>query len=225
MLWRFRREIILILFVLVGAWFFRHNLTFRPHILKQSGNLQQLPREMKSIITENENLKKLLNLKHNKNFARIIYANTKTVSPSVFPTTIMIDKGFRDGVKENMAIVSNNGSLIGRIVDVRENVSVCITVYHPDSRISVMVLETGELAIMEGLSQSLLYLKIKFLPSECNASVGDTVETSGLTRLYPCRVKIGKIVKIESLKTEPVTHGFVRPFFINEDIRTVAIVE
>ncbi|MCM8825485.1 MAG: rod shape-determining protein MreC [Candidatus Omnitrophica bacterium] len=227
MLWRFRREIILIFFILVGTWILKHNLIFRPIVFKQQSHLKELTPELKSIIIENENLRKLLNLKQNKGFSRIIYANTKTISPWVFPSVITFDKGFRDGVKENMAIVNKNGSLIGRIVDVKENFSTGITIYHPNSKISVMVIETGELAVIEGLSLSLLSsnLKIKFLPPECKASVGDTVETSGLTRLYPSRVRVGKIVSINSLRTEPVTHGFVRPFFINEDLRTVAIVE
>ncbi|MCM8828160.1 MAG: rod shape-determining protein MreC [Candidatus Omnitrophica bacterium] len=211
----------------MGTWILKHNLIFRPIVFKQQSHLKELTPELKSVIIENENLRKLLNLKQNKGFSRIIYANTKMISPWVFPSVIAVDKGSRDGVKENMAIVNHKGSLIGRIVEVKENVSTGITIYHPDNRISVMVLETGELAVMEGFSLSFLSsnIKIKFLPSECKASAGDTVETSGLTRLYPCRVRIGKIVRIESLRTEPVTHGFVKPFFINEDLRTVAIVE
>ncbi|MCM8764934.1 MAG: rod shape-determining protein MreC [Candidatus Omnitrophica bacterium] len=227
MLWRFRRELVLILFILVSIWILRHNLTFRPNIFKQTSAMKELSPEVRTIIIENENLRKLLGLKQNKGFSKLIYANTKTVSPWVFPSVITVDKGFWDGVKENMAIVNRSGSLIGRIIQVKENVSIGITIYHPDSKISVMVAETGELAVMEGLSLSFLYpnLKVKFLPPECKASVGDTIETSGLTRLYPCRVKVGKVVKIDSLKTEPVTQGFVKPFFINEDISTVAIVE
>jgi len=189
--------------------------------------MKEFSPDVKSVIEENEKLRKLLNLKQSGRFSRIICASTITISPWVFPSVITIDKGTRDGIRENMAIVSYKGSLIGRITSVKENTSTGITLYHPDSKISVMVAETGELAVMEGFSMSVLspHLRIKFLPTECMASAGDTVETSGLTKLYPSRIRIGKIIKIDSSRTEPVTHGIVEPFFTNENLRAVAVVE
>lgn len=227
MLWKFRREIIVFLFILVSFWIVRQNLSFNLHFWKKKSIPEKYTPDIQTVVLENENLKKLLTLKHDKNYSRIIYANTKTISPWVFPTVITIDKGFSDGIKENMAIISCDGSLIGRIVSVNKDVAMGITLYHSENKISVMVRETGELAVMEGLSLTKLYprLRIKFLPSECKASVGNMVETSGLTRLYPRCIRIGTIVEIETSKTEPVTQGFVKPFFINENFRTVAIVE
>lgn len=227
MLWRFRREILLIIFIFLGLWIIRHNISFNLVRFKKEPQSQVYLSDIQGIISENENLKKLLNLKQNKNFSRVIYANVKTISPWVFPTLITIDKGFYDGIKENMAIISCNGSLIGRIVSVNKNYATGITLYNSANKISVIVRETGELGVMEGLSTSPLFprLRIKFLPSECRACAGNTIETSGLTRLYPSGIRIGTIIEIEPSKTEPVAQGFVKPFFINENFRTVAVVE
>lgn len=227
MLWRFRREIVLIFFILIGFWIIKHNLSFRLSFFKHKPEIKEHSQEFQSVFNENENLRKLLNLKNKTGFSKVVYATTTSVSPWVFPTLITIDKGFRDGIKENMAILNCSGSLIGRIITVKENSATGITLYHPDSKISVMVARTGELAVMEGFSVSPLssHLKIKFLPSECKASSGDVVETSGFTKFYPSGVKIGSIIKIDSSKTEPVTQGYIKPFFIYENLRTVAVVE
>lgn len=227
MLWRFRREIVFIFFILIGLWCIKHNLSFRVSFFKHKPELKEYSQKLQDFIIENENLRKLLNLKKKTGFSKVVYATTTSVSPWVFPTLITIDKGLRDGIKENMAIISCNGFLVGRITSVGETSATGITLYHPESKISVMVTRTGELAVMEGLSVAPLssHLKIKFLPSECKACPGDIVETSGFTRFYPSGVKIGRIVKIDSSKTEPVTHGYVKPFFIYENLRTVGVVE
>ncbi|MCX7705598.1 MAG: rod shape-determining protein MreC [bacterium] len=227
MLWKYRREIIIFLFIFICLWMVRHNISFNLQSYRRAPSLKVSSPDVQRVILENLNLKRLLHLKDNKNFFRVIYANTKTISPWVFPTVITIDKGSSDGIKENMAIISPDGSLIGRIVSVGMNTATGITLYHSENKISVMVRETGELAIMEGLCTTPLHprLRIKFLPSECRASVGNIIETSGLTRLYPSGIRIGTITEIESSKTEPVTQGVVKPFFINENFRIVAIVE
>jgi len=226
-LWRFRREIIFIILIMLGAWLIRHSVSFRmffPKHTVSSGNFQQ---DVESIINENEQLKKLLGLKQSGSFTKIIYASVKTISPWVFPSSIVFDKGTEDGVKEGMSVISSSGSLIGRVISVNKNNSTGITLYHPDSKVSVMVLSTGELAVIEGVSVASLYpyLRIKFLPPECKASAGDIVETSGLTRLFPHHIRVGRIVKINNSSSEPITHGVVVPFFINENIKRVALVE
>ncbi len=223
MLWRLRREIILIFFILVGMLLLKHSPHFKFHYGRKA-SVPSAPSEVDNIILENERLRKILNLKQKSQF-NLIYANAITISPWVFPTIINIDKGLRDGIKENMAIISYNGSLVGRIVSVKENTSSGITIYHPDNKISVIVRETGELAVMEPSSFSLQYVRINFLPSECKACVGNTVETSGLTKFYPQGIKIGVIKKVYISKAEPVAYALVKPLFINEDIRTVAIVK
>jgi rod shape-determining protein MreC len=227
MLWRFRREIIFIIFLLVGVWFTRHHLTFTSSFFKKKIQEKVIQPDIENIISENERFRKLLNLKQEKIFSKVIYASVKTISPWVFPSTIVIDKGYADGVKENMAIISSNNSLIGRIVSVDRDTATGITLYHQDSRVSVLVSSTGELAVIEGVSISSLYpyLKIKFLPPECRANAGDVVETSGFTKLFPSHIRVGKIIKIDSSTAEPVKHGIVLPFFINENFTAVALVE
>ncbi|HOK80461.1 MAG TPA: rod shape-determining protein MreC [bacterium] len=227
MLWRFRREIIFIVLILIAIWLIKYGVSFRAFFSKHmttSGNFQP---GVERIINENEQLKKLLGLKQSGNFSHVVYAGVKTISPWVFPSVIVVDKGTENGVREGMSVISSSGSLIGRIITVNKNDSTAITLYHPDSKVSVMVLSTGELAVIEGVSVASLYpyLRIKFLPPECKASVGDIVETSGLTRLFPLHIKVGIILKIDRSGSEPIAQGIVSPFFIHENINTVALVE
>lgn len=227
MLWKFRREIIFLMFVIIGIFFIRHNLVFRIFYSRHVSIEKVIQPSLEELILENENLRKLMELKQRKNFSKVIYANAKSISPWVFPSQIIFDKGTTSGVKTGMAVISSDGSLIGRVVSVSEQTSTCITLYHPDNKVSVIVSKTGELAIIEGISLSSLYpyLRIRFLPPECKASTGDIVETSGLTKLFPSSIRVGKILKISFSSTEPVAQGLIKPFFTNENITTAVFVE
>ncbi|HON05449.1 MAG TPA: rod shape-determining protein MreC [Candidatus Ratteibacteria bacterium] len=227
MLWRFRREIIFFVFVITGIFFIKHNAVFKIFSSRNASIEKAIQPSVEDIILENENLRKMMGLKQKRGFSKIIYANAKSISPWVFPSQIVFDKGAKDGVKIGMSVISGNGSLIGRVVSAEEQSSSCITLYHPDNKVSVIIPRTGELAIVEGISLSVSYpyLRIRFLPPQCKASEGDTVETSGLTKLFSSSVKVGTIVKICPSKSEPVVQGFIKPFFTNENIKTAILVE
>jgi len=227
MLWRFRREIIFFVFVIIGIFFVKHSALFKIFSSRNTSIEKAVQPSVEDIILENESLRKMMGLKQEGSFSKVIYANTKSISPWVFPSQIVFDKGARDGVKIGMSVISGNGSLIGRVVSVEERSSSCITLYHPDNKVSVIVPRTGELAIVEGiaLSFSYPYLRIRFLPPQCKASEGDMVETSGLTKLFSSSIKVGTIVKISPSKSEPVVQGYIKPFFTNENIKTAILVE
>ncbi len=213
--------------IIAGIFFIRHNADFRIFSPKRVSVEKAVQPSIDELILENENLRKLMKLKQRRYFSRVIYASAKSVSPWVFPSQIIFDKGTRNGVRTDMAVISGDGSLIGRVVSVSEQTSTCITLYHPDNKVSVVVPRTGELAIVEGISLSSLYpyLRIRFLPPQCRASEGDMVETSGLTKLFPSSIRVGTILKISSSGTEPVAHGLIKPFFINENITAALLVE
>ncbi|MGC8804615.1 MAG: rod shape-determining protein MreC, partial [Candidatus Ratteibacteria bacterium] len=216
-----------IVLMIIGIWLIRYGVSFRTTFSKHTASSGNFQPGVERIVNENEQLKKLLGLKQSENFSHIVYADVKTISPWVFPSIMVVDKGAENGVKEGMSVISSSGSLIGRIITVNKNDATAITLYHPDSKVSVMVLSTGELAVIEGVSVTPLYpyLRIKFLPPECRASAGDIVETSGLTRLFPHHIKVGTILKIDRSSSEPIARGIVSPFFIHENINTVALVE
>jgi len=77
MLWRFRREIIFIIFLLVGVWFTRHHLTFTSSFFKKKIQEKVIQPDIENIISENERFRKLLNLKQEKIFSKVIYASVK----------------------------------------------------------------------------------------------------------------------------------------------------
>jgi len=225
MLWKFRREIIFVLFVLIGMFLIKHNVNFS--FSKNYSVEKSIQPSIEELITENKNLKKLMGLKEKVSFSEIIYVSAKSISPWVFPSQIVFDKGTNNGVKPGMTVINNEGYLIGRIFSANENSSLCVTLYHPDTKVSAIIPRTGELAIVEGVSLSSFYpyLKIKFLPPQCKAIEGDIVETSGLTKLFPPSIRIGTILKISSSKTEPFTEGLIKPFFTNENIKTAIIIK
>ena len=223
MLWRFRREIILLFFLFMG-FFFLHRKTFFNVFGEKHDVVSRINTfSIDDLLRENRRLVELLKLKDRYVPGKIVYARVIEISPWVFPSVIKLDKGLSSGVTDGMSIVSKNGFLIGRVTSAGQDFSSGITLFHPDNKVSITVSSTGELAILEG--GSFPYLKIKFLPPECRAAPGDTIETSGFTQLFPSGITIGKIVRMSRSSYELSTEGYVKPFFYYDNFEEVCLVK
>jgi rod shape-determining protein MreC len=222
MLWRFRREIILLIFLGAGFALLRHGFHFpRPlfHKPVQPSSVQTI----EGLVRENERLRSLLNLTNEKTYRKIIVCSVVGISPWVYPTEVTVNRGSTDGIEPGMSIISGKGSLIGRIVSVSEHSASGITLFHKDNKVSVLICSTGEIGILEG--GSFPYLRVKFLPPNCRAAPGDIVETSNMTQLFPVHTRIGKLVRVSGSSKELTMQGFLRPSFYEESFEDVAVVK
>lgn len=110
------------------------------------------------------------------------------------PRSFLIDKGTRDGVRANLPVVTPDG-LVGKTAEADPNVSVVITIHHPDFRASAMALtessaETGIVATDPGGDLELV------VPMRSTAAEGDAVVTSGIGPVFPRGIPIGRIVDV-----------------------------
>lgn len=153
-------------------------------------------------------------------------------SPDPYNNTVTINLGEKDGIKENMAVISIEG-LIGRInrvspfysnvqlltdIDDRANNSKAIaaTVKNKDNE---------SFGIIESYDREKGLLVMNKIPKTDQMVVGDVVITSGLGQLFPRGIEIGTIVE----KTEGefgITHtAYVKPFASFNHLREVFVVE
>lgn len=63
---------------------------------------------------------------------------------------VMIDKGRADGIREEMAVIINDGIYVGRVTTVDERTAHVQLLTHPDHVITVTGLQSGAEAIMRG---------------------------------------------------------------------------
>lgn len=162
---------------------------------------------------ENERLRNMLNVFDEKKSMNPIMAQVTGKETSSWFQMFTIDKGSRQGIKENMAVINADG-LIGYIYKVYETTSEVISIV--DSRASVAALiessrdqgiVKGTLGIEEDAACRMYYLPVDLVPRP-----GDTVVTSGVGLSFPKGLKIGVIRESTRYMDENKHYVVIEPY-------------
>lgn len=124
--------------------------------------------------------------------AKVISNTTQSVS-----NYLVINKGYKHGVRENMGVVVPNG-VVGIVMDVSENFATIMSVLHKDSKVSVKIKDlnsyTGSLIWTGGDSR---YAVVKGIPKHVKLHPGDSIVTSGYSTIFPENIMMGNIESFE----------------------------
>ena len=181
-------------------------------ILKQK--VQELEVQIKQkeeLTAENERLKSLLQLKEQTDYkvltARIIGRDT-----SAWFDSSIINRGSLDGVKLNMAIVTDGG-LVGRVTAVSPLTAQVDLITKDKSGLGGVVGEIGSsnaLGVISGTGKKEI-LEMRYVPGTVQVNVGDKVYTTGQDGIFPAGLKIGEIAEIRPNSASVAQQIFVRP--------------
>ena len=133
---------------------------------------------------------------------------------------IVIDKGSNDGIKEGVGVIDENGVIIGKISEVRDNLSkVCLTTNRNCKFAATIQNQNRTMGITEG--DLGLTVKMNYIPQSEKINNGDTVITSGLGGNISRGLVIGKVSQINNHSNEIWQDVNIEPLF---DINTLTIV-
>ncbi len=101
-----------------------------------------------------------------------------------------LNKGTSHGIDEGMAVVGPDG-IAGVIVGVDKNFSVAMSLLNLDFRLSARFRKNGYFGSLnwKGLDRSLL--SFDEIPHHLIVNIGDTIETSGFSALFPAGLMVG----------------------------------
>ena len=156
-----------------------------------------------SLEKEIEELKQTLEL--NKTLTEYDIENATILSrnKSYWFNTMIIDKGKKDGIKKDMAVITSAG-LIGKISKVYTSSSEIklITSDDVNYKISVSIKINGidNYAVLNGYNQEKNLLKVTGVSKTTNAKKGDIVTTSGLGELFPAGIYVGTVEEVKNDK-------------------------
>lgn len=156
-----------------------------------------------SLEKEIQELKETLELNKTLTEYKPVNATILSRNKSYWFNTITIDKGTKDGIKENMAVVTKKG-LIGKISSVSDTSSEVKLITSDDLNFKVSIaIKTGETdnyAILNGYDKKTKLIKATGIDKTTNVNVGDTVLTSGLGEFFPAGIYIGTVEEIKKDK-------------------------
>jgi len=181
-------------------------------LLSQVANLSEVKRE-------NEILREALNLGLEKEF-KISLA--QITSKDISQDFILINKGSRDGIEENMPVITSQKILVGKIYKVYKNYSGVMLLTNKENSFGGKIV--GKETLGEVSGEGNLKIIFDLIPQEKEISEGDVVETTVLGRVFPEGLLVGKIGKIQKSDVQSYYQAEVSPFFDLDKLETVFII-
>jgi len=189
----------------------------RRELIQQNENLRRENQQLKflqlqstAIARENDQLRAAIGWQQQKPW-KLKLANVVMRDPANWWRTAQIDLGSRDGLRENLPVLTNDG-LIGRISSVGLTRSQVILIGDPNCRVSARVEnpthDIGVLGAGGPLDDSLVGLS--YLSSGVNLKSGQSVVTSGEGGIFPAGIPIGQIVDSQQVEFGLYTEARVK---------------
>jgi len=107
---------------------------------------------------------------------------------------IIIDKGKKDGVTPDMAVLSPNG-VAGVVSDVSDNFSTVISLLNPNSRVSAKIIPVNQIGTVVWMDHDPSIAQVIDIPQHLMIAVGDSVVTSGYSDVFPKDLLIGTVIE------------------------------
>lgn len=138
--------------------------------------------------------------------------------------SIVIDKGSRDGLKANMAVIDRNGNLVGRVVNpVSPREAMVQLVTDDNSAVNVRSSASGVLGQLAGNAKNGTCLLKYVLASDEGLTEGEDLITTGFDKIFPPGLKAGRVVSIVA-DSSLFRKIEVRPTLNFRDLSRVAVL-
>jgi len=161
---------------------------------------------LKDLKEENETLRQALGLELQKDFKLSL---VQIIGKDISQDFILIDKGSKDGISENMPVITQQKVLVGKIGQVYENFSKVMLISHKESSFDAKIDDISGVVKGQGDFRTLFDL----IPREENLSQGDIIVTSALGGIFPKGLLVGRIKEIKRNDVDPFQQAEIEPFF------------
>lgn len=200
---------------------------------RQRIEMAQLSTHAAQLATENDQLRRLLNVSESID-QKSIAVEVLYVPNNNFNHRLVFDKGSQDGIKAGMPVI-DEGGVVGQIVRTTPYTSEAALVIDGQVSVPVQILRNGLRLIAFG-SNDIGKLEVRYLSANADILVGDTLVTSGIGGFFPAGLPVGKIENVNRdpgsgfalALAQPMSHPErYRHFLVlyKDDINTPSLTE
>ena len=158
----------------------------------ENGQLQVQLQQERALSTQTRNLQQLLELRQRTSLSTTA-ASVIAGGASPDFRTFTIDKGTRDGLRPDMAVIAPTG-VVGRIIMPSARASKVQLLIDRNAAAGAIVERSRAQGVVLGTGGD--KLKFEYVPGAADVQVGDRVVTSGIDGIYPKGFAIGQIESI-----------------------------
>lgn len=190
---------------------------------KKNSELEQSLRELEIIKAENDTLKEYVNLKDKYTDYTTVPADVINRDISNYSSTIIINVGSDDGIKEEMTVIADSG-LVGHVISVTNNTAKVQTIVDTASAVTSKISTTEDTIVVQGTLEDKSTLRANFIPTDAVVLQGDTVETSGIGGIYPKGIHIGTITEVVNTNNITDRYAIVQTAVDFNKLNTVLVI-
>ena len=178
-------------------------------LYSSANNISQyfnLKNDNQVLIEENNNLRATLaNFDKNNssidsltNSQQYSYTSATVIKNSYSSTnnSLTINKGEKDGIKEDFGVISSKG-LIGIVDNTSNSYSRVISILNTNSRINAQLKKTDHFGTLLWNTNSHQQVQLVDVPKIAPVEVGDTIITGGCSTIFPKGIEIGTVTSFE----------------------------
>jgi rod shape-determining protein MreC len=107
-----------------------------------------------------------------------------------------VNKGIRQGISVDMAVITGN-NVAGVIVGCNENYSVAMSLLNLDFKLSTRIKTNGYFGSLSWDGRDYRHAILSEIPQHVSVNVGDTIETTGYSAIFPEGIMVGTISDFE----------------------------
>jgi rod shape-determining protein MreC len=191
----------------------------RERLLNQTVRASQV----EQLTLENQRLRGLLNLSDRlpvtTQAAEVLY---EAADP--YSRKLIVNKGSTQGVQASSPVMDEHG-VLGQVTRVYPLLSEVTLLTDREQAISVLNTRTGVRGVAYGEFMGAPQLELRYLATNADIEVGDTLTTSGIDGVYPPGLQVARVVKVERRAGSVFARVLAEPLAQAQGVRHVLMLE
>jgi rod shape-determining protein MreC len=179
--------------------------------------------QVEQLALENRQLRALLNLRERlpvtTRAAEVLY---EAADP--YSRKLIVNQGAMQGVKLGSPIMDELG-VLGQVTRVYPLLSEITLLTDRDQAISVLNTRTAVRGVAYGEYQGSPQLELRYLATNADIEVGDTLTTSGIDGVYPPGLLVGRVTRVERRAGSMFARVLAEPLAQAQGVRHVLLLE
>lgn len=196
-----------------SAWFgyidLRHARAENRRLADEVGRLRLQNQELESQAAEAGRLAKLLGFRQANTNVPMLAADVIGASADSNSQTIFINRGERDGVHRNMAVVTPDG-VVGKIFEAFPHTAEVLLITDRESGVGALLANTRTHGVVKGTAAPLLWMD--YVSAGEKVPPGELILTSGEDKIFPKDLPVGTVAStktgfpFQAIELDPAAH-------------------
>ena len=125
----------------------------------------------------------------------LITAKVIKNSYSVFENYLTLDKGYRQGLKQDMGVVNSLG-IVGVVENTSANYATVLSILNVKAPINAKIKKSGHFGSLIWNGKNAGFVQLTDVPRLATVKKGDTIVTGGQSTIFPENINVGTIEKV-----------------------------